>query len=80
MPDSKDPTHNAIAMKRLSKTRFISLEIGKGRQDSDGVFHAFIDRLPVGGFTGYVYFAPTGKEPPAPEPQRPDDTGEDEET
>ena len=80
MPDSKDPTHNAFAMKRLSKTRFKWLDIGKGRQDSDGTFHGFIDRLPVGGFSGYVYFAPIGKEPPAPEPQRPDDTGEDEET
>lgn len=32
---------------------------------------AFIDLMPVGGFNGYVYFAPVGTEPPAPEPQRP---------
>ena len=36
------------------------LEIGTARQDSSGVIHAFLDRTPIGGFNGYVYFAPVG--------------------
>jgi hypothetical protein len=69
MPDSKEPTHNAFAMKRLTKTRSVWLDIGTGRLDGNGAFHGFIDRLPVGGFTGYVYFAPDGEMPPDPEPK-----------
>src|ERR1017187_10089618 len=71
MPDSKAPTHVAFAMKRLRKTRFIWLESGRGSLDSNGVFHGFLDRMPIGGFTGYVYFAPIGTQPPLPEPERP---------
>jgi hypothetical protein len=73
MADSKAPTHAAYVMKRLSKTRFVWLEVGKGRLDGDGVFHGFLDRTPIGGFSGYVYFAPIGAAPPEAEPQRPDD-------
>jgi hypothetical protein len=79
MADSKTPTHTAFAMKRLSKTRFVWLEIGNGRQDSNGAFHGFIDRMPVGGFTGYVYFAPVGETPPDPEPERPVQRADEEE-
>src|ERR1017187_7959072 len=71
MPDSKAPTHVAFAMKRLRKTRFIWLEIGRGSLDSNGVFHGFLDRMPIGGFTGDVYFAPIGSQPPLPDPERP---------
>ncbi|MEO7142479.1 MAG: hypothetical protein ABI165_03150 [Bryobacteraceae bacterium] len=71
MADSKTPRHTAFAMKRRSKTRFIWLEIGTGRLDSNGVFHGIRDRLPVGGFTGYVYYAPIGEKPPDAEPERP---------
>src|ERR1017187_5721845 len=76
MPDEKAPTHVAYAVKRLSKTRFIWLEIGRGRLDSNGVFHGFLDRMPIGGFTGYVHFAPIGPEPPLPEPERPASSSE----
>jgi len=31
--------------------------------------------MPIGGFTGYVYFAPIGEEPPEPKPERLDDAG-----
>ena len=62
----------------MNETRFIWLEIGKGRLDSDGAFHGFIDRLPVGGFSGYVYFGRIGTEPPAPEPERPGEPTGDE--
>lgn len=79
MADSKSPTHTAFALKRLGKSRAMWLEIGKGRIDENGVFHGFIDRTPIGGFTGYVYFAPIGTAPPEAEPQRPDNSGEESE-
>jgi len=69
----------AYAMKRLSKKHFIWLEIGKGRLDSNGVFHGFLDRLPIGGFIGYVYFARIGELHPEPEPSRPAQTDDEEE-
>jgi hypothetical protein len=78
MADSKSPTHVAFALKRISKSRAVWLEIGKGRVDANGGFHGFIDRTPIGGFSGYVYFAPIGSTPPEPEPQRPDQPGEEE--
>jgi hypothetical protein len=77
MTDSKAPTHIAYALRRLSKTRSIWLEIGKGRLDTNGVFHGFLDRTVIGGFSGYVYFAPIGTEPPLPEPARPAQSGND---
>ena len=50
------------------------LEIGTGRDDKDGTVHVFLDRMPIGGFTGYVCLAPIGKTPPVtePHPERPD--------
>ena len=77
MADSKSPTHTAYSRQRISKTRSIWLEIGKGRLDGNGVFHGLLDRMPIGGFSGYVYFAPIGALPPEEDPQRPDDAGED---
>lgn len=77
MPDSKAPTHIAYARQRVSKTRSIWLEIGRGRADENGVFHGLLNRMPIGGFSGYIYFSRTGVEPPEAEPQRPDDAGED---
>lgn len=73
MTHSKSPTHAAYTRQRISKTRFVWLEIGKGRMDSNGVFHGLLDRMPIGGFSGYVYFARMGEQPPEPEPERPDD-------
>ena len=34
--------------------------------DANGVVHVFIDRMPVGRLTGYVYLAPVGTPPPSP--------------
>lgn len=81
MADNKTPTHTAFTLKREGKRHSKWLETGKGRLDSNGVFHAFLDRLPVGGFSGYVYFALVGETPPDPEPtpQRPIPAEEDEE-
>jgi hypothetical protein len=80
MDDNKARTHIAYALRRESRTRFSSLEIGKGRCDDDGTFHGYLDRLPIGGFTGYVQFVPVGKDPSLPTPQRPDPSGEEEKT
>jgi hypothetical protein len=77
MTDNKAPTHVAYIKKWLTKKQFIWLEIGKGRQDRDGTFQSFLDRLPIGGFNGYVYFAPIGAPPPLPEPARPAQSAND---
>jgi hypothetical protein len=53
--NNKARTHTAWTMQRVGKKFGRWLEIGGGRLDDDGV-HVFLDRLPVGGFTGYVRF------------------------
>lgn len=73
MADDKNPTHVAYAKKRLTRTQFVWLEIGRGRLDNNGVFHGLLDRMPIRGFDGYVYFAPIGEPPPQAAPQRPDE-------
>jgi hypothetical protein len=78
MTDDKAPTHSAFARRRLGKRHFTWLEIGKGRLDIDLKFHGILDRLPIGGFDGYVYFAPIGTTPLEPEPHRPEDLSEPE--
>lgn len=78
---SSEPTHTALAKKWLNKKQFVWLEIGTARlEEETGILHAHLDRLPIGGFTGYVYFSPHGAEPPRSEPKRPAaplDEGED---
>jgi hypothetical protein len=80
MADSTEPAHNAFTLKREGMRYGRWLEIGAGRLDSAGVFHGNLDRLPIGGFNGYVHFTPIGTEPQLPEPERPakpsDDEGE----
>ena len=79
MTDSKEPTHTAYARQRMGRTFGQWLEIGTGRLDSTGVFHGILNRTPIGGLNGYVYFAPIGTQPPAPEPERPASPSDDEE-
>jgi hypothetical protein len=82
MADDKSPTHVALVKKHYGnkKKLFTWLEIGKGRLNSNGSFDGLLDRMPIGGFTGYIHFARIGQQPPEPEPERPDaDTGDDEE-
>ena len=79
MTDSKEPTHNAYARQRIGRTFGPWLEIGTGRLDSNGVFHGILNRTPIGGLNGYVYFAPIGEGPPLHEPERPATSSEDEE-
>ena len=70
MADTKARTHTAYTMQRIGKKFGRWLEVGSGRIDPDAV-HLFIDRLPVGGFTGYVRLTPHDAPPPELKPQRP---------
>jgi hypothetical protein len=78
MADDQAPTHIAYAKKYYTKKLFAWLEIGKGRLDKNGQFHGMLNRLPILGFNGYTCYVPIGQHPPEPEPERPDDAGEDE--
>lgn len=69
MKSRKQPPHTHIAYaskregtRRLPRVRF--LEIGTARIDESG-YHVFLDRLPIGGFTGYLRLWPIGSTPPA---------------
>jgi hypothetical protein len=75
----KAPTHTAFAFKREGKKFGRWLEIGTARTETAGIVRVFLDRLPVGGFTGGVLLSPIGVEPPPPlpSPQRPGDDAED---
>lgn len=74
-------THRAWAVRREGKKFMRWLEVGTGRIDKErDEVHLFMDRLPIGGFTGYVMLAPISKTPqiPDPAPQRPDAASDDE--
>jgi hypothetical protein len=55
------------------------LEIGVARAEDDGTIRLFLDRLPLGGFTGGVLLSPRGTTPalPEPPPRRPGDVEDD---
>lgn len=53
------------------------LEVGNFRVDERGNTHLFMDRTPIGGFTGYVLMPSDGK-PPEIQPERPDDSDSEE--
>jgi len=76
MPDPKTRTHTAWSMQRIGKRFGPWLEVGNGRIDQDGM-HLYLDRLPVGGFNGYVRLTPKGSPPPMLQPQRPAPVGDD---
>jgi len=66
----KPPTHTAHALRKESRTRSRYIEIGHARIEKTGdVHHIFLDRMPIGGFTGHVFLSPIGVKPPDPEPQ-----------
>jgi hypothetical protein len=73
------PTHTAFAFKREGRKFGRWLEIGVARAEDDGAIKVFLDRLPIGGFTGGVLLSPIGKVPavPEPPPRRPGDSDED---
>ncbi len=73
----KSPTHIAHALRKESRTRGRYIEIGHARIDKNSdVHHIFLDRVPIGGFTGHVFLSPVGVKPPEPQqhPERPDET------
>jgi len=78
--NNKIRTHTAWAVKREGKRFGRWLEVGSGRIDHErNCVHVIMDRMPVGGFTGYVMLSPIGEVPPVPEPvpQRPDQPEDD---
>lgn len=72
--NNRNPTHTAYGFRREGRKSGRWLEIGYARADSTtGNIKVFLDRLPIGGFTGGVLLTPAGQEPPPAEaaPQRP---------
>lgn len=78
MSDRLPPTHCAYALRKESRHRSRYIEIGQARIESapTGVHHIFLDRLPIGGFTGHITIAPIGVTLPDPEPQPGRPTGD----
>ena len=73
------PTHTAFAFKREGRKFGRWLEIGVARAEDGGQIRVFLDRLPIGGFTGGVLLAPVGTTPalPEPPPRRPGEVDPD---
>ena len=69
--NSGRPTHTAYAFKREGRKFGRWLEIGTARTEGQGagLIRVYLDRLPIGGFTGGVLLSPIGTVPPMPEPQ-----------
>ena len=79
--NARAPTHTAFAFKREGRKSGRWLEVGTARAETAGIVRVFLDRLPIGGFTGGVLLSPIGGDPPLPEPQRPSSpSADDEET
>jgi hypothetical protein len=82
-PFSPPLTHTAFAFKREGR-RFNSgrwIEVGVGRLDPErNAAFVYLDRLPIGGFSGALQLVPLGEtpHPPEPKPARPGQTTEDE--
>jgi hypothetical protein len=78
------PTHTAYALRRESRAISRYIEIGNSdlrarcphcaTEVPVGPQRVYLDRLPIGGFSGDVYLSPVGEQPPNPKPERP---GED---
>jgi hypothetical protein len=83
MENTRPFTHTAFIFKREGKRPHQGrwLECGVARDEKDGTVNVYLDRLPVGGFTGRVHLAKRGTTPglPEPGPQRPDQVEGDEE-
>lgn len=76
--NSRVPTHAAYAFKREGRKFGRWLEIGTARAEEGGLIRVFLDRLPIGGFTGAVLLSPVGQVLPEPVPQRPGTESADE--
>ena len=68
----KEPTHTAYAFRREGKKFGRLLECGTGRIDQTrNLVHVFMNRMPLGNWSGYVVLSPIGEPAPTPHPQRP---------
>jgi hypothetical protein len=79
-------THEAIARHRI-RNSVDWVEIGKGRLETDPetgtiTCHVIMDRMPIGGFDGYVRLSPFGTSRPTLEqqPMRPTKPSDEEST
>jgi hypothetical protein len=69
-------THTAFAYQRLGRKSGRLLEVGPARIDRErDVVHLFMNRQPIGGYTGYVVLYPIGTEPPSVAVDESDDEG-----
>jgi len=73
MADSKAPTHTAYGRQRIGRTHGQWLEIGTARLETTGDINVILNRTILGGFSGHVYLAKIGGQPPVPEPERTDE-------
>jgi hypothetical protein len=77
MAEAKEPTHTAYALKRETRLRSRPIEIGHAQvgKSVDDPIHVYLDRVPVGGWSGHLFLAPVGIKPPElhMEPERPVD-------
>ena len=70
-------THTAYLYKRTGKRQGVLLECGSGRLDRErNCAEVFLDRTPIGGWTGYLLLSPHNVTPAV----EPFDDEEDEET
>lgn len=71
MSETKPFSHTAFIFKREGKrpNQGRWLECGVARAEDDGTINLYLDRLPVGGFSGKVHLARSGDIPANPEAQ-----------
>jgi hypothetical protein len=65
MTAKKPLTHTAYAFKREGRRTGRWLECGCARIENAGAdgHHVYLDRTPIGGFTGHIYLLPIGTLP-----------------
>jgi hypothetical protein len=75
MVEKKPLTHDAYALKRdapRAPGRWIEIGFAHIDADANNEHDIFLDRLPIGGFTGHIHLSPKGVKPQAPtQPPRP---------
>jgi hypothetical protein len=74
MLETRKPfTHTAYIFKREGKkpSQGRWLECGVARVEIDGKINCYLDRLPVGGFSGKIHMVKIGDHAPLAEPLRP---------
>jgi hypothetical protein len=76
----KPPLRPAFIFRREGKRAKMGrwLECGSGRIEKDGAVNLYLDRLPIGGFSGHVHLVAIDGKPPEIKPERPLRSGDDE--